>query len=89
MRVARLETTPPGLATTATGVSGDDDHDRDIEGESDTQVLFRHANKTVIGCDHEESIIGLGAEKSEDGGPQIPLVTSQVSEGYHFSLSIR
>ena len=41
---------------------GDDNHDRYIESQGDTQMLLAHADKAVVRCDHEEAVIGATRE---------------------------
>ncbi len=38
----------------------DDYHHRDIEGEGDAQMFFGHTDETIVGCDHEQAVVGAG-----------------------------
>lgn len=66
---------------------GDDDHDRDVEREGDAQVLLAHAHETVVGCDHEEAVVGAAGEEAEDGCAEVLFVAGQVGEGYYLGAA--
>lgn len=65
---------------------GDDYHYRDVESESDPQMLFRHSDQSIIGSDHQKSVIWLRTEESEYSGAKVTFVSSQISEADHFGL---
>lgn len=50
-------------------------------------MLFGHTHETIISCDHQETIVWLRAEETEDCSAKIALVACQVGERYHFSLN--
>ena len=49
-------------------------------------MLFAHADKTIVGGDHEQTVVGLAAEHAEDGGAEVAFVASQISEANNFGL---
>ena len=69
---------------------GNDNHDWDIECEGDTQMLsvlvsgcstmhdgfnlLAHANKAIIGSNHQQAVVGLAGQQTEDGCAQVPFV---------------
>lgn len=59
---------------------GDDDHDRDVQSQSNAQMLFAHTNETIVGCHHEKTVIWRAGKEAKDSGTKILLMTSQVSE---------
>jgi len=61
-------------------------HDWDVEGQCDSQMLFAHADKTIVGGDHEQTVVGLTAEHAEDGSAEVAFVTSQIGEADDFGL---
>lgn len=62
------------------------DHDGHVESQSNSQMLFAHANETIVGSDHEQAVIGLAAEHAEDGSAQVAFVTGKISEADDFGL---
>lgn len=50
--------------------------------------LLAHAYQAIVGCDHEEAVVGLAAKHTEDSGAQIPLMARQVSEADDFGRSV-
>lgn len=67
---------------------GDDDHDGHVEREGDAEVFFGHADEAVVGRDHEQAVVGLGAQETEDGGAQVSLVAGQVGEADDFGAAL-
>ena len=51
-------------------------------------MLFTHADKTIVGGDHEQTVVGLTAEHAEDGSAEVAFVTSQIREADDFGLEI-
>lgn len=49
-------------------------------------MLFAHADKAIVGSDHEQAVIGLTAEHAKDGSAQVTFVTSQIGEADDFGL---
>lgn len=70
---------------------GNDNHDWDIECEGYTQMLpvfvsgcttmasdfnlLAHANKAIIGSNHQQAVVGLTRQQTEDGCAQVSFMT--------------
>jgi hypothetical protein len=62
------------------------DHDGHVESQGDSQMLFAHADQAIVGSNHEQAVVGLTAEHTEDGSAQVAFVTSQIGEADDFGL---
>lgn len=65
---------------------GDDDHNRDIESKGNSEMFFRHPDQSVVGSDHEKSVIWFRTEKSKHCSPKVALVSCQIGEADYFGL---
>lgn len=60
---------------------GNDDHDGDVESHGNAEVLLAHADKAVVGCHHEETVVWAAGEHAEDGGTEVALMAREIGEG--------